>query len=449
MTAYRQFAAAILTVNAGLFLAAGAQAGSWQNNAPFGASLNGDLYTPTTLSESPAILVALHYCTGRANNAHGWFDSLADQHGFYVIAPDAGKQCFDSSAKRAGDPAAVVGMVQWVIDNKGANPDRVFAAGFSSGGCMTNVLLTVYPDVFKGGAAMPGFPGGGWPAGDTTCTKCGSSPPSTDGKYWGDIARGAFAWDGKYPCSQQWVGGSDEYNFQAWLPALVAQFQDLAGLDGGAVGTGAPNGWNRTDYKDADGNVRLQTNVKPGQKHDLTGSNLAGEVVTFLGLDKPTGACGLAGAEGMETVGNPSGSSASSGEGALGSEGSTSTEPASSSSSTVVTTAPPVSLTTSPATNATTEPNLTNSGGTTTVVAGAPAVPPPVAPSVSAPATSSTAPVSVATDAVAAPGPSDEGSEGCSCRVAGQPKRQWLTGLVTACFGMLVVGRRRMGRRTA
>ena len=41
---------------------------------------------------------------------------------------------------------------------------------------------------------MPGFPAGGWPSGDITCTKCGSSPPSTDGKYWGDIARKVFTW---------------------------------------------------------------------------------------------------------------------------------------------------------------------------------------------------------------------------------------------------------------
>ena len=42
---------------------------------------------------------------------------------------------------------------------------RVFAAGMSSGGCMTNTLVAVYPDVFAGGSAMPGFPAG-------TCRAC-------------------------------------------------------------------------------------------------------------------------------------------------------------------------------------------------------------------------------------------------------------------------------------
>ena len=293
MTRYRFHVAALLTMNAGLLFAAGAQAGSWANSAPFGATLKGDLYTPTTPAAKPAILVVIHMCTGHSSTVHGWFDSFADQNGFYLIAPDAGKQCFDSSASRDGDKAAIVKMVQYLITNKSADKNRVFAAGYSSGGCMTNTLLAIYPDVFAGGAAMPGFPAGGWPAGDTSCTKCGSSPPSTDGKYWGDIARKAFSWSGTYPCSQQWVGGADEYNFQGWLPGVAGQFQNLSNLGSGTADSSAPSGWSRTVYKDASGNVRLQTNVKSGQKHDLTGSGLSGYVVSFLGLDKPTGACGI------------------------------------------------------------------------------------------------------------------------------------------------------------
>ena len=183
---------------------------------------------------------------------------------------------------------------------------------------MTNTLLAIYPDVFVGGSAMPGFPAGGWPAGDTSCTKCSSNPPSTDGKYWGDIARKAFAFSGTYPCSQQWVGGGDEYNFNGWLPAVAAQFQNLGGLSAGTAGTGAPSGWTRTVYKDTAGNVRLETNLGPSsQKHDLetVSPTLYSKVVTFLGLDKPTGACGLTtntgtgGSGGSGTAGASGGSS--------------------------------------------------------------------------------------------------------------------------------------------
>ncbi|HEX2657831.1 MAG TPA: PHB depolymerase family esterase [Polyangia bacterium] len=293
MTRSRTLFVALVATGLGLLTAAPAHAG-WENNFAFGASLKADLYTPSTLGSPPAVLVAIHYCSGNKMNAHGWFDSLADKNGFFVIAPDAGKNCFDSSATRGGDRDAIVKMVQYLITNKGADKNRVFAAGYSSGGCMTNTLLAIYPDVFAGGAAMPGFPAGAWPAGDTSCTKCSSQPDhKDDGKYWGDLARKAFSWTGKYPCSEQWVGDADEYNFNGWLSTVASQFVNLSSLGAAETGSGAPSGWARKTYKNAAGVVWLETNTKSGQKHDLTGSGLASSVVSFLSLDKPGMACGL------------------------------------------------------------------------------------------------------------------------------------------------------------
>ncbi len=277
------------------------------------------------------MLVAIHMCTGHSTTVHGWFDSYADKNGFYIVAPDAGKQCFDSSASRDGDKAAIVKMVNYLITQKNADKNRVFAAGMSSGGCMTNTLLAIYPDVFAGGSAMPGFPAGAWPAGDIVCSKCGSTPPSTDGAYWANMARKVFTWSGTYPCSQQWVGGGDQYNFNGWLPAVAAQFQTLSSLGSGMSASGR-SGWTRTVYKDSAGNVRLETNLGPtSQMHDLETVNpvLYGDVITFLGLDKATGSCGLTstgsgsgGADGGTGAGG-SGGSTGSGGAAAGSGGRT------------------------------------------------------------------------------------------------------------------------------
>jgi len=315
----RNCAVALLTVTFGLLLAAPARAGSWQNGfSGFGATLQGDLYTPTTPAASPAVLVAIHMCTGHSTTVHGWFDSYADKQGFYIIAPDAGKQCFDSSATRDGDKAAIVKMVNYLLTQKNADKTRVFAAGMSSGGCMTNTLLAIYPDVFAGGSAMPGFPAGAWPAGDIVCSKCGSTPPSLDGTYWANMARKAFTWSGTYPCSQQWVGGGDQYNFNGWLPAVAAQFQTLSSLGAATPATGR-SGWTRTVYKDSAGNVRLETNLGPtSQMHDLetVSPTLYGDVITFLGLDKATGSCGIA---------NPGGGTGSGGVGGGTSDSGTAT----------------------------------------------------------------------------------------------------------------------------
>ena len=153
------------------------------------------------------IPVAIHYCGGNAGAAHGWFQSAADTNGFYIITPDAGKNCFDSSASRDGDKAAIVKMVDTVVA-LGGDKTRVFAAGFSSGGCMTNTLIAVYPDVFAGGSALPGYPAGAWPKGDTSCQLCGGSGPggSDTGQKYADLVKGVFAFSGTRPCSQQWVG---------------------------------------------------------------------------------------------------------------------------------------------------------------------------------------------------------------------------------------------------
>ena len=320
MTPSRSGVVVLLATTFGLLAASPARAGSWQNSfSGFGATLQGDLYTPTTPAAAPAVLVAIHMCTGHSTTVHGWFDSYADKNGFYIIAPDAGKQCFDSSASRDGDKAAIVKMVNYLITQKNADKTRVFAAGMSSGGCMTNTLLAIYPDVFAGGSAMPGFPAGAWPAGDIVCSKCGSTPPSTDGAYWGNMARKVFAWSGTYPCSQQWVGGGDQYNFDGWLPAVAAQFQNLSSLGSGMPASGR-SGWTRTVYKDGSGNVRLETNLGPtSQLHDLETVNptLYGDVITFLGLDKASGSCGLT------STGSGAGGGTGAGGAAAGSGGNT------------------------------------------------------------------------------------------------------------------------------
>src|SRR5579863_202331 len=299
MTRSRNHLIALLATAAGLLSASPAFAGSWQNTySGFNTTLKGDLYTPTTLASKPAILVVIHMCTGHSTTVHGWFDSYADANGFYLIAPDAGKQCFDASAARTGDKAAIVSMVNTLITSKGADASRVFAAGMSSGGCMTNTLLAVYPDVFAGGSAMPGFPAGTWPAGGTTCTKCSSTPPTQTAAQWAAMATNVFKWSGQYGCSQQWAGGGDQYNLNLYLPAVALQWQGLAGLGAGmsaASWSDQPN-WARTVYKDSSGNVRMETNLGPSsQKHDLetVSPTLYKDVITFLGLDKPTGACGL------------------------------------------------------------------------------------------------------------------------------------------------------------
>lgn len=432
-------------VGAVLLAASPSFAGSWSAlNKDYGGGLSMKLYTPTTPAPSPAVLVAIHFCTGNADSAKSWFTSDADKSGFYIIAPDAGANCFDASATRTGDRADIVKMVQYVITQKNADKNRVFAAGFSSGGCMTNTLLAIYPDVFAGGSAMPGFPVGVWPAGDHTCSQCSTANPPTlqtkTAQQWGDVARNAFAFTGTRPCVQEWAGDNDMYPFNEYMPAVASQFGNLMDLDAGSPGTGAPSGWTRTVYKDKAGNVRLEMNIGAGKPHDLTGSNLFSSVITFLGLDKPTGACGLAGGNGGSGAGGTSSTGGAGGTSAGG--------------------APPATggMTTTGGSGGASVSNggsapTSGSAGATTSSGGAPIAAggaPNVAGSASVAGSSSNAGSSPAAGGASAGSPSGSAASdsGCSCSTVNTASNRSGVAAALALFALCVASGRRRRNRT-
>lgn len=51
-------------------------------------------------------------------------------------------------------------MVNYAVNNYGADASRVYVTGSSSGAMMTNVLAGAYPDVFKAGTLYGGVPDG-------------------------------------------------------------------------------------------------------------------------------------------------------------------------------------------------------------------------------------------------------------------------------------------------
>lgn len=128
------------------------------------------LYVPEKVTANPAVLVAVHYCTGSGPAMYSGteYASLADRYGFIVVYPSVTRssKCFDVSSPQAlrrgggSDPVGIKSMVDWVLGTYHADPQRVFATGISSGAMMTNVLLGVYPDVFAAGAAFAGVPFG-------------------------------------------------------------------------------------------------------------------------------------------------------------------------------------------------------------------------------------------------------------------------------------------------
>ncbi len=322
---FRGFPAALAL---GLLAAAPARAASWQTNVNYGTSGNPtmDLYVPDRPDASPGVLVAIHYCGGNAGGTHSWFQSLADQYGFIIISPNAGTNCFDASPGRNGAKAAIANMVKYVIQNKNADPTRIFSAGASSGACMTNALVASYPDVFAAGSALAGVPVGGWPAGNTSCSGiCNTTAMQKTAMQWGDIVRNADpGFTGTRPRVQLWHGTSDPtLVYPSQLDAEVAQFTNVFGVTSAnatMMSNTPKSGWTRTSYKDSAGTVVLEVNIGQGLGHDLTGQGFYPDIVRFFGLDKDTGGSdgGATGSGGTTGAGGRSGSTGTAGVQGIG-----------------------------------------------------------------------------------------------------------------------------------
>ena len=315
----------------------------------FGANPTGIgmyLYTPNNVVAKPAILVGVHACHGKGLdvcNSGGTFAKEADKYGFLLVCPSAVSSdgCWDvhSSASLThgggGDAGGIVSMVNYLVANKNGDASRVFVAGHSSGGMMTNVLLGAYPDVFKAGAAFAGVPFACFAQGSIDnlgwSSTCAQGKVSMTGEQWGALVRAAYpSYAGKRPRIQFWHGTTDDtlsfHNFgeeiKEWTNVLGVN-ETPSSTENDAV----QSGWVRTRYTDAGGVVRVEAIQETGQPHNLVVNGA--EAIHFFGLDgsnpdpdagSPSG--GATGAGGVPAAGTAGASSAAGSNGTAGSGGS-------------------------------------------------------------------------------------------------------------------------------
>ncbi|MET8573321.1 PHB depolymerase family esterase [Streptomyces sp. NPDC005012] len=257
-------------------------------------------YVPSTAGAGAPVLVAVHYCTGTGPGFHAGseFASLADRYGFIVVYPDAnvGGQCFDVSSPQAlkhnggSDPTSIASMVGNVVQRHGADPDRVYVTGASSGAMMTNVLLGAYPDVFKAGAAFAGVPfgcfattdGSGWNS------ACADGRISRTPQQWGDLVRAAYpGYSGPRPRMQLWHGTTDTTLHYNNFGEEIKQWTNVLGVSQTPVLTDSPqSGWTRTRYGSDSAQAPVEAISVAGVGHSLPTSGMAARAVSFLGLDR-------------------------------------------------------------------------------------------------------------------------------------------------------------------
>ncbi|HVY39667.1 MAG TPA: PHB depolymerase family esterase [Polyangia bacterium] len=304
------------------------------------------IYVPDKLATKPPILVVSHYCSGDAagvfNEAKsGGIVAAADTNGFIMIFPQnhlpgTTRNCWDVGSTASlthdggGDTQAIAQMVKYTISKYGANADRVYATGTSSGAMMTEALLAVYPDVFKAGAEFSGVPAGCWASSYASSNQwsgpCAGGTVSNTAQQWGDMVRAMDkGYTGPRPRVQLWHGTSDptiSYNNQT---EAIKEWTNVLGLPTAPTSTStvslAGKTWTRQSWQSSCGVTVLDAWAEQNGPHGTSANLNATYTIPFLGLDKAgdvdpeIAACGGGG-------GGASGSGAAGASGTGGSRGS-------------------------------------------------------------------------------------------------------------------------------
>ena len=291
-------------------------------------------YVPATVVENPPILVVVHFCSG---SAFGVFDQAkgggmvdaADAQGFIMVVPQTIQNCWDVASTESlthdggGDLLAIVHQVDYAIATYGANADRVYVTGTSSGAMVTQAISATYPDRFRGGVSFAGVPAGCWAVNnpDTQWSaQCAGGEVKKSGQEWGDIARAMYpGYSGRRPRLQLWHGDADATLSPVNQTESIKQWTNVFGLSETptmttteTIGTGT---YKREQWQDSCGQTVLDAWTQAGGPHGTDLNMSATYSLPFLTLDQ-------AGPTDPQTECVPAGTGGDTGTGGTGVDGS-------------------------------------------------------------------------------------------------------------------------------
>jgi acetylxylan esterase len=273
----------------------------WNGGVTLPSDVTMSIYVPDKLAANPPIVTIIHYCGGNADAVLGQAKDIraaADQFGFILVVPAETHSggCWDVSSKKSqthdggGDTHAIAQMIKYTIGQYKANADRVYATGDSSGGMMTQLLMAVYPDIFKAGSSFAGVPAGCANVFDGSGL-CGD--PAQTAQQWGDRARAMYpGYSGHRPRVQMFHGDADGTitykNFgesiKEWTNVLGLSTDPTTKTDSG-ITLGSHQG-KRQEWKSTCGYVVLDGFTSVGGDHGPSDCLFIGKyVLPFMGLD--------------------------------------------------------------------------------------------------------------------------------------------------------------------
>ncbi|KAK3933828.1 Alpha/Beta hydrolase protein [Diplogelasinospora grovesii] len=204
------------------------------------------IYVPSKLADSPAVIVAIHYCTGSAQAYYNGspYAQLADQKGFVVIYPESpySGTCWDVSSKAAlthnggGDSNSIANMVTYALQQYKGDASKVFVTGSSSGAMMTNVIAATYPEMFTAGIAYSGTAAGCFYSqsggADQWNNSCANGQARGTPQVWAKMVTDMYpGYNGSRPKMQIYHGSSDTTLAPANYNETIKQWCGVFGYD--------------------------------------------------------------------------------------------------------------------------------------------------------------------------------------------------------------------------
>lgn len=111
-----------------------------------------DTYTPSNLSESPGLILALHGTGMRGRDMIDPLTRAADDNDCVLIAPDALRRAADGFSWTYRDEATwfVEHLIERAAEVHNIDPSRVYLVGFSQGANIGVILAQTHPNTFAG-----------------------------------------------------------------------------------------------------------------------------------------------------------------------------------------------------------------------------------------------------------------------------------------------------------
>jgi poly(hydroxyalkanoate) depolymerase family esterase len=281
-------------------LASAATAATTTRVASFGSNpgmLRMFEYVPHNVRASPALVVALHGCTQSAvdyDREPGW-STLSDKWGFVLLLPQTDifnhhELCFSwfngdnlsdwlwpgsDQDRDRGQARSIKQMIDKAVVDHNVDKRRIYVTGFSAGGAMSAVMLATYPEVFAGGAIIAGVPYKCATTGDEAIHRCGVDAFKRETLVpiinlspaeWGKRVRDATDYSGPWPRVSIWQGTADVKVNPANAKELAEQWTNVHGIRR-APAKNRVNGYPHEMYKNASGEVMVETYTITGMKH--------------------------------------------------------------------------------------------------------------------------------------------------------------------------------------